>query len=164
MVYTAARSASGKPCADSPPIRVEEGEDVDFFVFVSQEWLLITTLAVLMVVYAMRERIKNGKPIPAYEVTRLLNNEEAVLLDVREASEFKTGHISGALNLPYKKVTAEAEQMLAPHRDKIIVVADKLGQHAGAAGRTLGQKGFDVRRLAGGITEWQNQGMPLVKG
>lgn len=136
---------------------------MEFFVFVSQEWLLITTLAVLMFVYAYRERIKNGPPIPAYEVTRMLNKEEAVLLDVREAADFKAGHISGALNLPHTKVAAEGEQLLEPHRDKIIVVADKMGQHAGAAGRTLGQKGFNVRRLAGGVSEWQNQGMPLVK-
>lgn len=136
---------------------------MEFFVFVSQEWLLVTTLAVLMFVYAYRERIKNGRPIPAYEVTRLLNSDAAVLLDVRDASEFKAGHISGALHLPHSKVAAEAEQFLKPHRDKIIVVADKLGQHAGSAGRTLGQKGFDVRRLAGGVTEWQNKGMPLVK-
>lgn len=136
---------------------------MEFFVFISQEWLLVTTLAVLMGVYAYRERIKNGPPIPAYEVTRLLNNEKAVLLDVRDASEFKAGHISGALNLPHAKVAAEGEQMLQPYRDKIIVVADKVGQHAGSAGRTLGQKGFEVRRLAGGITEWRNQNMPLVK-
>lgn len=136
---------------------------MDFFVFVSQEWLLVTTLAVLMVVYAWRERIKNGPPIPAHEVTRLLNSEAAVLLDVREAADYKAGHISGAISLPHTKVAAEGEQVLQPYRDKIVVVADKYGQHAGAAGRTLGQKGFDVRRLAGGVTEWQNQGLPLVK-
>ena len=136
---------------------------MEFFAFVSQEWLLVSTLALLMVVYAWRERIKNGRPIPAYEVTRLLNDEAAVLLDVREAGEFKTGHISGAINLPHTKVTKEAEQLLAPHKDKIIIVADKLGQHAGAAGRFLGEKGFDVRRLAGGMTDWQGQSLPLVK-
>lgn len=136
---------------------------MDFFVFVSQEWLLITTLVVLMVVYAWRERIKNGQPIPAHEVTRLLNSEQAVLLDVREAADYKAGHISGAISLPHTKVATEGEQVLEPYREKIIVVADKLGQHAGAAGRTLGQKGFDVRRLAGGVTEWQTQGLPLVK-
>ncbi|MGD8175876.1 rhodanese-like domain-containing protein [Marinimicrobium sp. ARAG 43.8] len=136
---------------------------MEFFVFISQEWLLIATLALLMVVYALRERIKNGRPIPAHEVTRLLNSESAVLVDVREASDFKAGHISGALNLPYRKVATEGEAFLQPYKEKVIVVADKYGQHAGAAGRTLGQKGFDVRRLAGGITEWQNQGLPLVK-
>lgn len=136
---------------------------MDFFVFVSQEWLLVATLAALMVVYAWRERIKNGRPIPAQEVTRLLNSEEAVLLDVREAADYKAGHISGAISLPYRKVAAEGEQVLQPYRDKVIVVADKYGQHAGAAGRTLGNKGFEVRRLAGGVTEWQTQGMPLVK-
>lgn len=136
---------------------------MDFFVFVSQEWLLITTLVVLMVVYAWRERIKNGQPISAHEVTRLLNSEQAVLLDVREAADYKAGHISGAISLPHSKVAAEGERVLEPYREKIIVVADKLGQHAGSAGRTLGQKGFDVRRLAGGVTEWQTQGLPLVK-
>lgn len=136
---------------------------MEFFVFVSQEWLLVTTLFVLMAVYAWRERIKNGRPIPAFEVTRMLNNEEAVLLDVREAAEFKGGHISGSINVPYKKVEAEAEKVLEPYREKVIVVADKYGQHAGAAGRTLGAKGFDVRRLAGGVTDWQAKGMPLVK-
>lgn len=136
---------------------------MEFFVFVSEQWLLITTLAALMFVYAYRERIKNGRPIPAHEVTRLLNSESAVLLDVREAADYKAGHISGALNLPYRKVATEGEQLLQPHKDKIIVVVDKMGQHAGAAGRTLGNKGFDVRRLAGGVSEWQNQGMPLVK-
>lgn len=163
MVYTAPRFG---PLCEEPfpvPIRAEEGELVDFFVFVSQEWLLISTLAVLMVVFAWRERIKNGKPISANEVTRLLNDDRAVLLDVREAKDYKAGHISGALNLPHTKVAKEAESLLASHRDKTIVVADKLGQHAGTVGRTLGQQGFEVRRLAGGMAGWQGEGLPLVK-
>ena len=134
---------------------------VNFFNFMGQEWLLAGTLIVLIFVYSWRERVKSGRPIPINEVTRLLNNG-AVLLDVRDSAEFKAGHIVGAINVPYSKITGEIANLEA-HKGKIIIVADKLGQHAGLVGRTLGKQGHDVRRLAGGIAEWQAQSLPLVK-
>lgn len=134
----------------------------DFFTFISHEWLLVSTLVVLIYLYAWRERVKSGPPISAHEVTRLLNSDAAVLLDVRDAAEFKAGHIAGAINIPYAKVTKDATD-LESHKSKVIVIADKLGQHAGLVGRTLGKQGFTVRRLAGGIAEWQSQSLPLVK-
>jgi rhodanese-related sulfurtransferase len=134
----------------------------NFFVFVSQEWLLVSVLVVLVYLYAWRERVKSGLPISAHEVTRLLNSETAVLLDVRDAAEFKAGHIAGAVNIPFGKINSDISQLEA-HKNKIIVVADKLGQHAGVVGRTLAKQGYVVRRLAGGIAEWQSQNLPLVK-
>src|SRR5690606_24399978 len=121
----------------------------NFFMFASQQWLLISTLVVLVYLYAWRERIKSGPPITAHEVTRLLNSEAAVLLDVRDTAEFKAGHIAGAINIPWGKVSADIGR-LETHKNKIIVVADKLGQHAGVVGRALEKQGFTVRRLAGG--------------
>lgn len=135
---------------------------MNFLVFLTQEWLLVSVLAVLIVVYAWRERIKNGRPISAHEVTRLLNSETGVLLDVRDKAEFKTGHIPGAINIPHSKISAELDQ-LEQYREKTLVVVDKIGQHAGSVGRILGQKGFDVRRLSGGVAEWKSQSLPLVK-
>lgn len=135
---------------------------VDFFIFISQEWLLVSTLVVLIYVFAWRERLKGGRPISAHEVTRLLNSEEAVLLDVRSESEFKAGHIVDAVHIPHTKVASQMER-LEGYRDKIVVVVDKLGQHAGAVGRALGKAGFEVRRLSGGMAEWRSQNMPLVK-
>lgn len=133
----------------------------NFLSFIGQEWLLAGTLIVLVYGYAWRERIKSGRPIPVHEVTRLLNNG-AVLLDVRDAAEFRAGHIVGAVNVPHNKIATEIANLEA-HKGKVIVVADKLGQHAGMVGRLLGKQGHDVRRLAGGIAEWQAQSLPLVK-
>src|SRR5690606_40897306 len=106
-----------------------------------QEWLLVSTLVVLIYIYAWRERIKSGRPISVYEVTQLLNKDAAVLLDVRDAAEFKAGHIVGAINIPHSKVAAELDK-LESHKSKIIIVADKLGQHAGMVGRMLEKQGF----------------------
>lgn len=134
----------------------------NFFTFISQQWLLVSTLVVLVYLYAWRERIKSGLPITAHEVTRLLNDDRAVLLDVRDNAEYKAGHIAGAVNIPWAKVSADIDR-LDVHKNKIVIVADKLGQHAGAVGRTLEKHGFTVRRLAGGIAEWQSQSLPLIK-
>ena len=64
---------------------------MDFFVFISEQWILVSLLVLLIYVFAFTERIKGGKPIGIHEVTRLLNSEEAVLLDVRESKEFSAG-------------------------------------------------------------------------
>jgi len=44
------------------------------------------------------------------------------------------------------------------------VLVCKMGQSAGAAGRKLRTDGFlDVRRLSGGMTEWNASNLPVVK-
>ena len=136
---------------------------MDFIVFITQEWLLVITLIVLIYLYMWRDRIKSGRPVSPHEVTRLVNQGSAVLVDLRDSAEFKAGHIVGAINVPYAKLSKESTE-IAAYKDKTIVLVDKLGQHAGAVGRFLGKEGFDVRRLGGGIAEWQAQSLPLVKG
>lgn len=135
---------------------------MEFLTFISNEWILVSLLVVLVGVFAWSERRKNGQPASAHEATRLLNNEEAVLLDVRPEKEFKEGHISQAVHIPHTKVADRLEE-LEPYREKVVIVVDKLGQHAGAVGRQLGKAGFDVRRLSGGMAEWRAQSLPLVK-
>ncbi len=140
-----------------------KGQPVDdLFVFLGQEWMLVGIFVVLIYVYAWRERLKNGQPITTSEATSLINTEAAVWLDVRDSGEFKSGHMVDAINIPFSKLTEQIES-LEKYRDKTLIVVDKMGQHAGSAGRQLGAKGFSVRRLSGGISEWQNQNLPLVK-
>ena len=135
---------------------------MDFFVFISEQWVLVSVLLVLIYLFAINERIKSGRPISVHAVTRMLNADEAVLLDVRDSKEFKAGHIAGALNIPQTKLQDKISE-LEHYREKIIIVADKLGQQAGAVGRKLQQQGFKVFRLTGGMMEWQNQNLPVVK-
>ncbi|MFC6633503.1 rhodanese-like domain-containing protein [Microbulbifer taiwanensis] len=136
---------------------------MDFFVFMSEQWLLVSLLVVLLYAFALSERYKAGTPASIHEVTRLINGEGARILDVRDRSEFSAGHIVDAVHIPHGEV-AERVSELAAYKDKPLIVADKLGQHAGAVGRLLKQQGFQVRRLQGGMTEWANQNLPLVKG
>lgn len=135
---------------------------MDFFVFISEQWILVSVLLVLIYLFAINERIKSGRPISVHAVTRMLNADEAVLLDVRDSKEFKAGHIAGALNIPQAKLQDKMSE-LDCYREKIVIIADKVGQQAGAVGRKLQQQGFKVFRLTGGMMEWQNQNLPVVK-
>lgn len=135
---------------------------VDFFVFISEQWVLVSVLMVLIYLFAINERIKSGRPISVHAVTRMLNAEEAILLDVRDSKEFKAGHIAGAVNIPHAKLKDKISE-LESYREKFIIIADKVGQQAGAVGRQLQQQNFKVFRLTGGMMEWQNQNLPVIK-
>jgi rhodanese-related sulfurtransferase len=135
---------------------------MDFFIFISEQWLLVSLLMILIYAFAFLERSRGGKPISAHEVTRLINGEEAVLVDLRDAKEFNEGHIAGALHIPQSKMASRISE-LDKYREKIIVLADKMGNQAGAVGKNLTKAGFQVNRLQGGVAEWANQGLPLIK-
>lgn len=140
----------------------ENKEAVDIFVFVSEQWILVSVLMGLVYIYAWREKTKSGASLSVHGVTQLLNREEAVLLDVRDQAEFKEGHIVDAINIPHSSVAGRINE-LDKYKGKVIIIADKLGQHSGAAGRLLGDAGFDIRRLQGGMSEWSSQSLPVVK-
>ena len=136
---------------------------MDIFLFASEQWILISVLLMLIYVFAFTERTKGGKPITVSEAVSLMNSDQAVLVDVRPSNEFQAGHIHGALNIPHTKLTGRISE-LEKCRSKIVLLADQMGQHAGGAGRALTKEGYNVRRLSGGMTEWQGQKMPMVQG
>ncbi len=133
-----------------------------YIAFVIEQWLLVSVLIALVGLYFWNEKRRSGRSITTHEATRLLNAESAVLIDLRESKDFKNGHISSAVNIPYAKLnerTSELEQ----HKEKTVILVDKMGQHTGAAGRELLKQGYQVARLDGGMTEWLNQKLPIVK-
>ena len=135
---------------------------MDFFIFISEQWILVSILVLLIYAFAFSGRIKGGKPISTSELTRLMNSGEGILLDIRDGKEYSEGHITGAIHIPYGKLDSRISE-LDKHKEKLVVIADKVGQHAGAAGKKLRQAGFQVRRLQGGMAEWSGQGLPLIK-
>ncbi len=136
---------------------------MNFLNFVMQEWILVSGLAILIMVYSWSERIKSGVPISTHELTKLLNSEKAIVLDIRATAEFKAGHLVDSVNIPHEKINTDAT-MLEKYKTKTIIIIDKMGQHSGHVGRLLAKQGYDVRRLSGGISEWQGQNLPLIKG
>lgn len=136
---------------------------MDFFVFISEQWLLVSLLVALIYALAISERIKAGKPASAHESTLLINRDGARVIDLRDRAEFTAGHIVDAIHIPHGEIEKRIGE-LAPYKEKTLILADKMGQHAGPVGRQLKKAGYTVRRLEGGMSEWSNQKLPLVKG
>jgi rhodanese-related sulfurtransferase len=84
-----------------------------------------------------------------------------VVIDLRDAKEFREGHIVDALNIPFAKITDKMGEL---DKSRPVVLVDKIGQHSAAIGRQLKQAGFQVNRLQGGMSEWTGSSLPVVKG
>jgi len=101
--------------------------------------------------------------IVSAEVTRLINHEDAKVLDIRSAEEFEKGHIINAINFDVKTLT-EREKELEKYKDKTVVICCGQGQESIRIARSLKMKGFEkLYSLKGGISAWQNASLPLTK-
>jgi len=136
---------------------------VDIFIFASEQWILLSILLLLIYFFALTERTKGGKPMTCSQLVSLMNADQAVLVDVRANADYQAGHVHGAINIPHTKIATRISE-IEKHREKIIVLADQMGQHAGGAGKEMTKQGYTVRRLSGGMSEWQQQNMPVVQG
>lgn len=134
------------------------------FEFVGNHLFLAGAFVVMLVAFVVNEMRRGGRTISAQELVHLVNRESALVLDIRDRKEFEAGHIVGARNIPFAALESRIGE-LEPWRDRPVVVACKIGQNSGAAGTLLRKAGFEnVMRLAGGMTEWRNSSLPVVKG
>lgn len=141
--------------------------------FASEQWLLITMLAAALWALVFLENKRAGTSITPQGLTSLVNSGEGVVIDLREKAEFEGGHIVDAKNVPYKSIqsqlTAKGDEASAstsafePYKDKSVVLVCKMGQHSTQVAKKLAEHNFRVYRLGGGLMEWQNAQLPLVK-
>lgn len=135
-----------------------------FFEFIANHPILVGAFVVLLALFVRNETRRGGRSVSAQQLVDMVNREGALVLDIRDRKEFQAGHIVDAVNIPYSALDGRLDE-LNKHKNKPIVVACKMGQHAGAAGTLLRKQGFErVSRLTGGMAEWRNQNLPVVKG
>jgi rhodanese-related sulfurtransferase len=119
-------------------------------------------LAVLVIVIEIRQRARGGSLIGTNDAVRLANSG-ALLLDVRDKSDYEAGHIIDARHLPAAEVAAQAET-LKKYREKPVIVYCDSGFASAAAARALRSAGFGkVVTLRGGLQNWRQENLPLVK-
>lgn len=130
-----------------------------FLEFMQHHPILFGILAVLAVALFMLENLRSGRKISPQTLGSFVNREKAVIVDLRDAKEFREGHISGSRNIPLSSLKNHLDELREiPHP---IVMVCKMGQTAGSAVQQVGSP--NLYRLEGGIVAWQGQGLPLVK-
>lgn len=100
------------------------------------------------------------KNITASELKILLDNDQALLIDVREPIEYKSEYIDGAYLIPLGEISVER----LPSTEKPIVIYCRSGKRSSdACIRLLVTKpSLDVASLEGGIIAWVQAGYNVL--
>lgn len=132
--------------------------------FIINHWQLWLALVVILLLIFINEFIsqrQKSKQVSPQQLVDLINNENALIIDIRETELFKKGHISQSIN-------AKAEDFSTTKMDKFkgkeMVLVCSRGIQASTLAQKLSKQGFQPTVLAGGIEAWSNADLPLVKG
>jgi rhodanese-related sulfurtransferase len=132
------------------------------FEFIGNHPLLVSSFIALLIAFVITESQRGGRRVSGNELSRLVNQQDARVIDIRNAQEFREGHITGSINVPYSQVNERAAELVKLGKPIIVVCA--LGQVASAAAKTLKLAGAtDISFLGDGISGWRQQGLPLVR-
>lgn len=133
--------------------------------FINQNILLISIVVVsgLGLLWPMFAR-PSGNSVNPGEATLLINREDAIVVDVREADEFAAGHLPDARNIPGSKL-GERISEIEKYKDKPVIVCCATGMRSNKACAELKKNGFSrINNLAGGVDAWMGAGYPIKKG
>ena len=106
---------------------------------------------------------EEGEPVTARELLRRHRKGQVLILDVRPAAEYLSGHLPGAVSVPLPELTRRLSEL--PKRKQIIAYCR--GPYcvmAAEAVSLLRKRGFRARRIHEGIADWKLQGVQLASG
>ena len=131
--------------------------------------VLLLVAAVPQPTFAAEEKLTIGEPksivkrVNVEEFDKLRADKKNVVLDVRTETEFKAGHIPGAMNID--ATAADFDEKAAKlSKDKTYLVHCGGGMRSARASRKLEGMGFkELYDLAPGFRGWEKAGKPVEK-
>jgi rhodanese-related sulfurtransferase len=98
------------------------------------------------------------------EAVHLMNNEEAVVIDLRPIDEFQRGHIIGSVNLLPTEIKNHNVGKIEHHKERPVIIVDVNGVSSTTSAELLTKQGFEkVYVLKDGLAAWAGANLPLVK-
>lgn len=132
--------------------------------FITNHWQLWLALIVILLLIFITELIttkKKAKQLSPQSAVDLINNENAVVIDIRDKENYKNGHIIDSIN-------ASAEDFDQPkfnkYKNKPIILVCEKGIQTQSLATKLNTQGYQSFVLAGGLAAWQSADLPVVKG
>ena len=104
--------------------------------------------------------VTSGLISPADYVSQFEVTGDHLLIDVRTAEEFASGHIEGAVNIPVEEIAGRLDEIPI---DVPVVVYCRSGNRSATASGILTEAGYSQVNDLGGIQEWTTQGLPVVQ-
>jgi len=134
--------------------------------FATNNLLMVGALAVIAALIIKTEiglRLSNITQLNVNEAVRLMNDDNVVVLDVRESNEYSSGHIRDSVHIPMSALVKRLGE-LDKYKSKPILAYCRSGSRSNSACNTLNKQGFEnVSNLAGGIMSWTSANLPVTK-
>lgn len=134
--------------------------------FVTRNWPIVLVFVIsgaLLLWPLLQRRLAPTREISTLDATHLLNKENPLVLDVREANELAGGRLPNAVHIPLSQLKDRGGE-LAKHLTRPVIVYCDRGARGGAAVAALSRLGFArVQSLRGGLRAWKDAGLPLSK-
>ena len=133
--------------------------------FVQNNLLLIAVAFAsgAMLIWPFVRRSTGGPWVNTLQATQMINRQDALVLDVRDAAEYAQGHILGAKNVPLADLERRAAEFDKHKAKPMIVHCDNDSRATRAIGVLKGRGFGNVVNLAGGYGAWQQAGLPVEK-
>ncbi len=105
--------------------------------------------------------LKMVSPKEAYALTA--NDPNVKYLDVRSAMEFNEAHIKDSINIPIDMLMGKIDELNRAGQSYVVLC--RTGNRSPMAADMLIQSGIQsVKVMDGGMTQWQKQKLPVIKG
>lgn len=129
--------------------------------FLSLGWI---ALFVIIIYLTVKSKLTKIKVVSNAQAIHMMNKEEAVIVDIRSADNFKKGHITEALNILPIDIKNNSIKAIEKHKQLPVILVDDNGMSANTSGELLSKQGFEqVFVLKDGIAGWNGENLPLVK-
>jgi rhodanese-related sulfurtransferase len=124
---------------------------------------LISIIASLLLVTSCSSNSSGVTNMNVSEFSKKITESGVVILDVRTPGEFAEGYIDGAHNIDFQSGNFENE-IATLDKNATFAVYCRSGNRSGQAAKIMHDAGFhNVYNLEGGVIDWANEGMMLVK-
>ena len=84
----------------------------------------------------------------------MMDEQDVIILDVREQDEYDSGHIIDAVLLPVGTIDEDRAAAVIPEKDSIVLVYCRSGNRSKTASAALVELGYTQVYEFGGINDW----------
>lgn len=136
----------------------------EFVSFAIDHWILSGLFVATFVVFIAYESFaahSASLELSPQEAVEQVNHFQGVLVDVRSQEQFSTGHIVGALSVPFDSLESKINT-LKKRKNLIIVCAN--GQQSRKTCERLAKHDIPAKRIRGGMQGWLEAQLPVSRG
>jgi rhodanese-related sulfurtransferase len=122
--------------------------------------ITLVVLVALLIGNIVADKLKKYEDVDTVGATALMDEEDLIILDVREEKERKSGFIANNVHIPLGQVK---DKLDALDKSKKILVYCRSGARSAHIAGMLTRNEFEyVYNLKGGINAWQKANLPIT--